>query len=127
MSDAERLSKAKMLLGLLDESKDEILSFLIEDTINLVLGFCRIPELPEALESLIPIMVADRFRITDYGKAEADTVLKSVTQGSKSESYGNRTDIFSSHFLNDYKLRLAPFINRKGRVPSDFDVPKQTD
>lgn len=119
----ERLAKAKMLLGVTDDSKDRILEYLIEDNINLVLGYCRICELPEALESLIPVMTADKYRISGYGSEDGDKVLKSLTQGSKSESYGSSADMFSSHFLNDYKLRLAPFINRKGRVPSDFDRP----
>lgn len=123
----ERLAKAKLLLGVTDDSKDEVLNYLIEDNINLVLNYCRIRELPEALESLIPVMTADRFRMMNYGDAKGDKVLKSVTQGSKSESYGSSADMFGSNFLNNYKLRLAPFINRKGRVPSDFDRPGNTD
>lgn len=127
MDCAEILSKAKLLLGVTDDSKDEILSYLIEDNINLVLSYCRICELPNALESSIPVMTADRYRMMNYGNEKGDKVLKSVTQGSKSESYGSSADMFGSHFLNNYKLRLAPFINRKGRVPSDFDRPRNTD
>lgn len=120
----ERLVKAKMLLGIEDDSNDGILSYLIEDNINLVLSYCRIRELPEGLESLIPIMTADKYRMMKYGTEDGDTVLKSVTQGSKSESYGSSADMYGSHFLNSYKLRLAPYINRKGCVPSDFDRPR---
>lgn len=127
MDCAEILSKAKLLLGISDDNKDEVLSYLIEDNINLVLSYCRICELPEALDSLIPVMTADRYRMMNYGNEKGDKVLKSVTQGSKSESYGSSADMFGSHFLNNYKLRLAPFINRKGRVPSDFDRPRHTD
>ena len=127
MDCAEILSKVKLLLGISDDSKDEVLSYLIEDNINLVLSCCRICELPEALDSLIPVMTADRYRMMNYGSEDGDKVLKSVTQGSKSESYGSSADMFDSHFLNNYRLRLAPFINRKGRVPSDFDRPRNTD
>lgn len=123
----ERLAKVKLLLGVADDSKDEVLSYLIEDNINLVLAYCHICELPEALDSLIPVMTTDRYRMMKYGSDDGDKVLKSVTQGSKSESYGSSADMFSSHFLNNYKLRLAPFINRKGRVPSDFDRPEYAD
>lgn len=127
MDKTEALAKVKMLLGLTDDSKDEVLSYLIEDNINLVLNYCRICELPEALESLIPVMTTDRYRMMNYGSESGDKVLKSVSQGSKSESYGSSADMFGSHFLNNYRLRLAPFINRKGRVPSDFDRPGHTD
>lgn len=127
MDNTEMLTKAKLLLGVTDDSKDEILSYLIEDNINLVLSYCRIRKLPNALESSIPVMTADRYRMMNYGNEKGDKVLKSVTQGSKSESYGSSTDMFGSHFLNNYRLRLAPFINRKGRVPSDFDRPRHTD
>ena len=124
---AESLVKTKMLLGLEDNSRDPLLEYLIEDNIDLVLSYCRINCFPEPLKSLLPIMTVDRWRMGTFGKEESDKELKSISQGSKSESYGNKIEMFGSHFLNNYKLRLAPFINRKGRVPSDFDRPKQSD
>lgn len=117
----EVLIKLKLLLGIADDSKDEILNFLIDDTINLVLGFCRICELPDALSSLVPVMCVDRYRMSQFGKTRADGILKSITQGSRSESYDNPAELFSDNFLNDYKLRLLPFVNRRGYVPSDLD------
>ena len=127
MCKEDMLAKAKTLLAVTGEAKDEIIELLIEDAINLVLGYCRIKHLPEGLESLIPFMVADRYRMSGYGSEQGDSVIKSITQGSVSNSYGSRSEMFSNHFLNNYKHRVFPYINRKGRVPSDFDRPRHAD
>ena len=123
--DREQLKEqAKLLLGI--DGDDAILNLLIDDTINLVLGYCRLDELPEKLQSLIPVMTADRYRISSYGKAQPDKILASVTQGSRSESYAS-PDIFDDSFLKDYEARLKPFINKRGYVPGDFDEPDDGD
>lgn len=123
--DKEQLKEqAKLLLGI--DGDDDILSLLIDDTINLVLGYCRIEELPTRLESLIPVMTADRYRMSDYGKVKPDKVLVSNSQGSRSESYAN-PNIFDDSFLKDYESRLKPFICKRGYVPSDFDEPDDGD
>lgn len=109
----------KMLLGIKDSSKDEILSFLTDDSVQLVISYCRIETLPEALFYLIPQIAADRYRMQGYGSEEAVKRVKSWTQGKRSEAYED-SNIYANHFLNDYKERLAPFINKKGVVPSDI-------
>lgn len=126
LNKADALQKAKMLLGIEGGGRDNLLSFLIEDNINLILNYCRISEFPPELESLLPVMAADRYRRTSYGQEKADKVVKSETQGSVSKSYEDSTTN-DGHFLNNYRERLKPFINRKGRVPSDFDEPEKTD
>lgn len=123
--DTERLKEqTKLLLGI--EGDDKILTFLIEDTTNLVLGYCKIKEIPTQLESLIPVITADRYRISDYGKAQPDKILTSVSQGSRSESYAS-PDIYDNSFLKNYEARLKPFICKRGYVPSDFDTPDNSD
>ena len=126
LNKANALETAKMLLGIEGDCRDNLLSFLIEDNINLILNYCRITDFPQELESLLPVMTADRYRRASYGQEIADKVVKSETQGSVSKSYEDST-ANDSHFLNNYRERLKPFINRKWRVPSDFDEPEKND
>lgn len=116
----ETLNKTKMLLAIKDDDFDELLSLLIDDTVNFVLGYCKIEILPTKLESLIPIIVVDRYRRSGYGQEQPERAIKSYTQGSVSKTYEDSTTN-DRHFLNNYEKRLKPFVCRKGYVPSDFD------
>lgn len=51
----EQLGTLKMLLGIKDDEQDSLLSFLIEDTVNMIMAYCHIDVLPRQLESLVPI------------------------------------------------------------------------
>lgn len=113
------LKLEKMLLGIEDGSKDEILRFLTDDSIQLVISYCRIETLPKALFYLIPQIAADRYRMQGYGSEETVKRVKSWTQGKRAESYED-SNIYANHFLNNYKNRLAPFINKRGVAPSDI-------
>ena len=48
-----------MLLGIKDDEQDSLLSFLIEDTVNMIMAYCHIDVLPRQLESLVPKIAAD--------------------------------------------------------------------
>ncbi|NLZ94349.1 MAG: hypothetical protein GX921_00800, partial [Bacteroidales bacterium] len=65
------LNSTKMLLGMEDDDSDELLSFLIDDCISLVLSYCRIKELPKQLESLIATMSVRMYRDNGYGQTDA--------------------------------------------------------
>ena len=41
LNKANALETAKMLLGIEGDCRDNLLSFLIEDNINLILNYCR--------------------------------------------------------------------------------------
>ena len=114
----EARERLKLLLGIKDSDSDELLSFLIEDTVNMILGYCRIDILPRQLESLVPTIAADMYRRKGYGQTEAPQTIKSVTEDKRSVSFENNlTD--TDEFLKEYETRLKPFVCRKGRVPSD--------
>ena len=108
-----------MLLGIEDGEQDSLLSFLIEDTANLILSYCRLEIMPRQLESLVPVIAADMYRrkvITD------DTVegrIKSISQGEQSVTLISGT-LETDEFLTEYEARLKPYVNRRGRVPSDL-------
>lgn len=113
----EALGTLKMLLGIKDDEQNSLLSFLIEDTVNMILGYCRIDILPRQLESLVPTIAADAYRAKGYGKAAAPEVVKSISEGDRSVSYAETNP--DNDFLSNYYNRLNPFRSRKGRVPSD--------
>lgn len=117
---SEALDRLKMLLGIKDNEQDSLLSFLIDDTINLILGYCRISILPRQLESLVPTIAADMYRHKGYGQAAEPEVVKSISEGGRSVAYAEKAS--DSDLLTDYYKRLKPFVNRKGRVPSDQSV-----
>ena len=109
-----------MLLGIKDNEQDSLLSFLIDDTVNLILGYCRISILPRQLESIVPVIAADMYRRKGYGKSEAPQVIKSVTQDKRSVSFKDSADTDTDEFLKEYEARLKPFRNRRGRIPSEL-------
>lgn len=114
----EALERLKMLLGIKDNEQDGLLSFLIGDTVDMILGYCRIEILPRQLESLVPTIAADAYRAKSYGREAAPEVIKSISEGERSVSYAETNP--DGDFLSSYYDRLKPFINRRGRVPSEL-------
>ena len=114
----EAVSTVKMLLGIENNEQDSLLSFLIEDCVNLILGYCRIEILPRQLESLVPVITADLYRDKGYGKETAPEIIKSISEGENSVSYDSENS--NGDFLSNYYKRLNPFKNKRGYVPSDF-------
>lgn len=114
------LGALKMLLGIKDNEQDSLLSFLIDDTVNMILGYCRIEVLPRQLESLVPTIAVDMYRAKGYGHETAPEVVKSISEGERSVSYAETNP--DNDFFANYHDRLKPYINRKGRVPSDNTV-----
>lgn len=115
----EALSTLKILLGIEDDSKDTLLFFLIDDVVNMILGYCRIEVLPRQLESLVPMIASDMYRAKGYGREAAPEVVKSVSEGENSVSFDTVSP--KDDYLTNYYKRLNPFRNRRGFTPSDFD------
>ena len=57
----EILDAVKLLLGIKDNDKDDVLMLLIEDTVNSVLAYCRIDVLPRQIVSFIPTFTVKRY------------------------------------------------------------------
>lgn len=114
----EALERLRMLLGIEDNERDGLLFFLIDDTVDMILGYCRIEILPRQLESLVPVIAADSYRAKGYGQTDAPEVVKSISEGERSITFENIYN--TDDFIKEYETRLKPFINRSGRVPSDI-------
>ena len=106
----EFLYAAKLLLEIKDGDSDELLLFLIQETIDAVMSYCHIDVMPRQLEGFIPSMAAARYRDNAAGG------IRSVTEGERRVDYGDSTDIMSA-----YKDRLKPFMSRAVWLPSDLE------
>lgn len=114
----EILDNVKLLLGKDTSDEDELIIFLIEDCIFEVLSYCRINKLPNRLMGVVAQMTAERYRLNGYGTKEIPTDIKSISEGDRSISFEKR--IGNDGIMNNYKSRLAPFVNWRGRVPSSI-------
>lgn len=110
----------KALLGITDSEHDTVLEMYIEDTITAVLAYCRIDVLPYQLQGLIAQMAAGTYRISGYGSSELPQDVTSISEGDRSLSFKARGSTSMSGIMEDYRSRLEPWVNRRGRVPSDI-------
>ena len=108
-----------MLLGIKDDEQDNLLSFLIDDTVNMIMAYCHIDVLPRQLESLVPKIAADMYRAKGYGDSKSPEVVNSISEGDRSVTY---TETDNDKIFSNYYKRLDPFRKRKGRVPSDISI-----
>lgn len=125
MEQEKAIIQIKTLLGIKDDSKDNILQFILEDCINMALSYCHIKEVPPMMESVIIRMAVRLYRDNGYGSEDTPVTVSSVSQGSKSESYA-APNSGSDTFINSFKSRLAPFVDRRGRVPSEVKLAGHT-
>ena len=108
----EYLGAAKLLLGIKDSESDELLTFLINDTVDAVMAYCHIDVMPRQLEGFIPSMAAARYRENAAGG------IVSLTEGERRVEYGSGSD---GGYMSAYKERLKPFVSRAAFVPSDLE------
>lgn len=108
---SEFLANAKRILGIEDNAEDELISYIIDDTISMVLAHCRLQILPYQLYGLIPQMT-----VSVYKSCKNTTGASAIWEGDRKIEY--RTE----EVLADYSSRLKPFMNNKGRVPSEVSA-----
>lgn len=113
----EILNNAKLLLGITDQSKDNILNFIIDDAINAVLAYCRLQFLPNQLVGLVSQIAVRVYRESGYGTEELPEDVKSISEGDRSIAFAKRAN--TDGILTDFKSRLKPFVNKRGRLPSE--------
>ena len=118
MYRAEILENVKMLLGIDSTEKDSLLNFLIDDTVSAVLSYCRIEFLPETLTGIVAQMVAKSYNVNCSGDGDKADIA-SISQGDRSVSYRGGS---SASLLVDFEKRLEPFVNRKGKLPSEVSA-----
>ncbi len=64
------------------------------------------------------MIAADVYRAKGYGSEAAPKIEKSVTEGNRSVSFDS-SGLSELEILDKFHSRLKPYINRRGKVPSD--------
>lgn len=102
-------TKLKLLLGIKDDSKDEILDFVIEKTTEMICNYCRVEAVPLGLKAVFLDMCVDVYRAESLGQEMAEGTLKSITEGGVSvslQSPYSTADNASMVFLRNYTEQL---------------------
>ena len=110
--NVEMLEKLKKLLGIEDDSKDEVLQFTIDNVTDMVLNYCNIEELPKELENIVLSMCVDKHRAESLGSEAAQGSVKSLSEGDVSVSYGSAYSVSENpamEFLKGYRAQLDRF------------------
>ena len=106
------LEKVKMLLGISDTSKDDILSLILEIIQDEVKNYCHIEEIPKRLETIVVRMAVDLYRSEGYGTGTKPLTVSSVSRGDVSTSFdtssaGGLSGVKS--VVDDYAAQLQAF------------------
>ena len=97
LTQAERLEKLKLLLGVKNEEKD------------MVCNYCNIEEVPKGLENVLLNMAVDLYRAESLGQEQAEGTVKSITEGDVTVSFASASAISENsgmQFLKDYTAQL---------------------
>ena len=109
----------KSLLGLTDTGKDALIELLTDSTVAEILAYCRMDVLPYQLQAVAAQITAGVYRMGGYGSEELPQDVTSISEGDRSLSFKARGSTSMSGIMEDYRSRLEPWVNRRGRVPSD--------
>lgn len=108
------LSTLKILLGIKDDTLDEILQIHLSMTKQAILNYCNIKELPSALNFTLCEMTADVYRENDKKNKVGSVVgnVSSVSEDGRTVSFSNGAEVQASiedritkrtHELNRYR------------------------
>lgn len=112
----------KMLLGIEcnDDSKNNIMQYILNNVKDMVKNYCRIETIPVELRNIMLHMAVDVYRTELFGQEELTGTVKSISEGDVSvvfnssgsgeypsatllNSYGGMT------FLKNYAMQLDKF------------------
>lgn len=99
----------KMLLGITDASKDNLLNYLNNAVTTEVKKYCRIKVIPDELQVIINDLVVDRFRSRGYGASEAPKTVSSISEGDVSISFKTVQYGITAELTDAEKQRLVPY------------------
>lgn len=71
----------KMLLGITDSSKDNIITYIGNLVSGMALRYTKLPAATSDMETVLASMVAERFRANGYGQEATPQVVESVREG----------------------------------------------
>jgi len=95
------LQSIKNILGIANDESNSALEWMLKDTIQAVLDYCRIPRLPVQLEGFVKSLVIREFKFENGGNVD------SIKRGDTTVSYGGTIGI--ENFTSKDKSRLNAY------------------
>lgn len=103
------IEKLKLLLGIVDYSKDFALQFCLDNTTEAILNYCNLEELPAGLENTAYRMAMDLYRGENFGSVNPDGgLIASQSEGDTSVSYKENT-AYTQSLLKNYRAQLSRY------------------
>ena len=112
MDRQEKINKLHILLGIAEGEKEEILGFVLDKTSDMICNYCRRESVPAALETVQLNMCVDMYRAESLGQENAQGIVKSISEGDVSVSFGSASAVSenpSMEFLKSYEVQLNRF------------------
>lgn len=101
--EPEQVERLKVLLGI----KDVLAEFVLESAEEIVKNYCHIDAIPLGLSTTILRMATDIYRNEQPGDDAVPVVVKSISEGDTSTSFGAaETTGYSESILKNYKKQL---------------------
>lgn len=102
------LERLKSLLGIEDDTKDNILEFIISDVEETIKNYCNIEEVPEGLINTSYRMAMDLYRNENVGHEESALgSVSSISEGDTTTSFRQYADDnFKDTILKNYTKTL---------------------
>ena len=112
MDRQEKINKLHKLLGFDEGEKEEILGFVLDKTNDMICNYCRRESVPAALENVQLNMCVDMYRAESLGQENAQGIVKSISEGDVSVSFGSASAVSENpgmEFLKSYEAQLNRF------------------
>lgn len=109
MAETKDITLAKSLLSLLDDSKDELVAFALDDAKEIILNYCHIDTVPDGLYHTMMRMAVDLYRNEKFGDSEAVGSLSSVTVGDTSTSFNTQDSEYKASVLKTYEKSMKAY------------------
>ena len=108
------LDQSKLLLGLTDDSKDNLLTYIGNVVNSMAMKYCRVAVAPDDFEIVLAPMVVERYRANGWGQEEAPQTVESVSDGNEKVSFVKLRNvpenfIISNELTAGEKSALQPY------------------
>lgn len=102
------LERLKELLGMKpgETDNDAVLVFTMDTVQETILNYCNLDELPEGLIHTAYRMAVDLYRYEHPGEAAAPVMVKSISEGDTSTSFGDASEALKDSILKNYRAQL---------------------
>lgn len=106
------LKKLKLLLGIAESDRDELLQYMLDTITDEILNYCNLDSLPVKLENIAVRMAADMWRNEGYGMEAKQQAVTSVSRGNVSTSFAipDQSGLAGGKsIVDDYAAQLNAF------------------